>query len=269
MPQFFYLDSRQNTRQELRFDEFISLTEGCSIKSMASGDGFIEIGVTGDMNLRFEGRGPDVTVSVVSTLNADDIPSIRLQLSDESGPPSAMSVETQLHSLRQLHALAVLALNERLPEAARELASDENVDLERLIDEDDRLFLSSASEGSFWMTLVTKTKDAFVSVHAAIPLFFKESRQHVIESARAVKDGAHLDNDKKRLDLQYDEMNKAIDLLERVQSMQDPTAKAVVVKMLARNMGNGAEETLAPLLVSHKPTDDEEKSKRIEGFETN
>ena len=108
-----------------------------------------------------------------------------MQLIPEGDAPTAVAVEQRIHSLRQLYATTFLVNAGRSEELGRALTSNPNADLESLLNEKDRLYISAASEGTFWLTVLTKTKVAFRSLTTIVPLFYVEGRQALLDRMRA------------------------------------------------------------------------------------
>lgn len=70
-------------------------------------------------------------------------------------------------------------------ETAQYLVGSSFFDLENLIEPADRLFIVSASQGSFWLTVTGKTAAALKSLLNIVPLFYDEGGQALLERLRA------------------------------------------------------------------------------------
>lgn len=222
MANITFLNPIHDQQYEMDFAELVTLIKGSSIKSMAISEDFFELGLSDAFNLRIKGR-PEIFLT--STLNKNERPPIRLQVIPEGTAPLAETVERQIHSLRQLYAIAFLINAGRSDEIARTLKSKPNADLENLLNKKDRLFITAASEGTFWLTVVTKTGAAFRSLSNIVPLFYNEGRQALLERMRA-------STDLKKLEV----ATKFVDLVHKVEKIKNPVVREQVRQALTSNM---------------------------------
>lgn len=252
MANIIYFDSNTDQTKALDFGEFVSLVKGSSITSLAVSDNFVEFGLSDAFNLRIDGLN---NITLFPTINKGETPPIRLSLIANDETPTAQIVESRLHALRQLYAITFLVDTGRENDIATALKDDSSTDLETLIDYSDRLFIKSASEGSFWLTVTTKTAAAFKGLMNIVPIFYDEGRQAVLERVRANTELTKLDVDKKRFEIQMQRANGLIELYNRLEKIKDPTVKEQLKAELNKSIA--ASGNTPPALPSSKsPADD-------------
>jgi len=214
MTRILYLDPINDKQVELDFSDLVSLIKGSSIKSMAISDEFFELGLSDAFNLRIETNtveqtntsGPTVFLS--STLNKGQLPPVRLKIIQDREIPTAIVLEKRIHALRQLYATAFLINAGRTQDLVNTLEQSPSADLETsLLRERDRLFITAASEGSFWITLLTRTKAAFKTLSLIGPMFYDEGRQALLERLRATTELKKLDVKAKQWQISFDQSN--------------------------------------------------------------
>jgi hypothetical protein len=227
-----FIDPVNNRRSPLSFLELVSLIKGSSIKSMATANDFFELGLTDGFNLRIESG---LQLSLFSTLNKGENPPLRLQIIAKDEMPTARLVEERIHALRQMYALSYLLERNRSQEAADVLEKSTAADLEDRLPPDDRMLISAASEGSFWLTVLTKTKGAFKTLSHIAPLFFEESREAIVRRVRAGTKLKELEAQEKEISLSFQSANKLIDLVKQVDAIKDADTRERVRQALATN----------------------------------
>lgn len=184
MPRILYID--HNKQIEIDLATLVTLIKGSSITSVAHANLFFELGLSDAFNLRIDTDTGKADVFLYSTLNEGQRPPVRLNIIADGDLPTAEAVEKRIHSLRQLYATAFLLNAGRADEVAHALEQNPDTDLETsLLRERDRLFITAASKGTFWITAFTKTKAAFKSLSLIGPLFYDEGRQAPLERLRA------------------------------------------------------------------------------------
>ena len=150
--------------------------------------------------------------------------------------PTARKVEQRIRSLRQLYALSYLINEGRSAEAAKRLERNPNTDLEDALKPSEHLLISAAGEGSFWLTVLAKTKNAFKNLNYIAPLFFEEGRQAVVERVRASTKLKQLEVQEKETNLSFHSANKLIDLVQKVDKIKDPGTRERVRQALSTNV---------------------------------
>jgi hypothetical protein len=74
MPKFYLIDVRHDKRQAIDFSDFVGIAKGMSISSLAAGEDFLELGLSGTYNLRIvASSGRDISAQLVSTLTAGEL----------------------------------------------------------------------------------------------------------------------------------------------------------------------------------------------------
>ena len=227
-----FVDPINGTQAHLSFPELVSLIKGSSIKSMALADDYLELGISDAVNLRIQGS---FQILLFSTLNRGENPPVRLRILATDETPTAKSVEQRIHSFRQLYALSSLINAGRSDEAAKLLEKNPSADLEDALKPNERLLISAAGEGSFWLTVLAKSKGAFNNLMYIAPLFFDETRQAIVDRIRATTKLKQLEVQEKELNLNYQSANKLIELVQKVDKIKDPNTREKVRQALAAN----------------------------------
>jgi hypothetical protein len=246
-----FLDPISNRSFPLNFSDLLTIIKGSSIKSAALSDDFFELVLTDAFNLRIETQP---TILLTSTLNKNEFPPVRLQIIADGETPSAFTVERRIRSLRQLYATNFLVNAGRSKEVARVLDANRNADLEELLEEQDRLFVAAASEGTFWLTVLTKTRSAFRSLANIVPLFYEEGREALLERMRANTELAKLTVKEKEDKLYFDRANKSVDLVQKIEKIKDPHVKERVQDVLSASLGGLGRELPALPKPTEAPT---------------
>ena len=228
-----YLNPVNDSQFEIDFSVLITLIKGSSITSAALADDFFEIGLSDAFNLRVDRSA----IYLMSTLNKGERPPIRLRIMGEGEAHTAGEIERRIHSLRQVYATAFLVNTGRSAKVARILEENPQADLEELLSNKDRLFVTAASEGTFWLTVITRTKAAFRSLTAIVPLFYDEGRQALLDRVRAATELQRLGVEEKRMQLTFEQANKLIDLVQKIDKIKDPAIRERVRDSLSSNIG--------------------------------
>jgi hypothetical protein len=227
-----FVNPRNNLQLALSFGELVSLIKGTSIKSMAFASDFFEVGTSDAFNLRIQGQ---FQIFLMYTLNKGEFPPLRLKIAAESETPTAQAVERRIHSLRQLYALAFLVDNGRSKEIAKLLEQNASADLEDALQVKDRLLISAAGEGSFWLTVLAKTKGAFGTLQYIAPLFYEEGREAILRRIKAGTKLKELEVSAKELQLTFEGANKLVDLVQKVEKIKDAATRQKVQQALSSN----------------------------------
>ena len=237
-----YIDPIGGDRVELHLGDLAALTKGSSIRSMALSDDFIELGLSDELNLRIQGR---ISVLLISTLNKGQLPPVKVQIVTDKEAPTAAVVERRIHSLRQLYAATFLLNAGRADEIAKALENNSSADLEEILSADERLFVSAASEGSFWLTLLTKTTTAFQSLSNIITFLYPEGRAAWLDKIRAKAELEKLAVEKTRTDVAFERANRYIDLVQTIGKIKDPWVRQKAEMVISSNLINLGREPLA------------------------
>lgn len=228
MSNIFIIEPRAGSGLRIDFPTLVSLIKGTSITSLADSEQFIELGLSERMNIRFESgeHGRPVQISLFSTLNADDVPPVRLQLINEDEQPAAWLVETRLHSLRQVYAITLMLDAGRGQELAAALLKDPNSDLERtLLRPEESLYLQEAGSGSWWVVALTKIKGGPQKALNGLSLFFGEGRSLLLDRVRA---GTQI----KQQEVERHRDQRIIELSKALDKIKDANGKAAIQQRL-------------------------------------
>jgi hypothetical protein len=242
MPNINYANALTGRAVELDFADLDTLIKGASIKRLFIDDDFFQLELTDAFKLRIQGQ--QLGIHLVSVLNQEDIPPVRLKILKDGEVATAQAIEKRLHALRQLYAATFLINAGRSDEIAN-FKVPESEDLEDLLAVDERLFVSAASEGSFWLTVVTKTTAGFKSLSIIFPLFYSEGRTALLERLRAQTELKKLAAEQKRTCVVFDRANKILDLTQKIAKIKDPWQRAQAERVISSHLAAFGEEPLA------------------------
>lgn len=248
-----YIDMINNIRKEMSFSDLVSLIKGASITSMAQSDDFIEFGLSDKFNLRIQTnvnyrKKERLSIQLISTLNKGEIPPTRIRIAAHGEKLTAATIEKRIHNLRQLYATTFLIRSERFEELANLINDNPKADLEvELLREEDRLFIVAASQGSFWLTVMTKTQEAFTNLKNIAPILLDEGREAILERTKAETALKKIEVEKAKFALDYEKADKYIDLINKVSSIEDREQRIAIQNHLSSNL-NSLTNDSPPLL---------------------
>lgn len=234
MTEIHYINYRTNIKVELEFAELSAFIKGSSITSLAVGDDFIEFGLSDAYNIRIS---RDV-VTLVSTTNNEESEPLRLKIISGDETPTAALVEQRLHAIRQIYAMSFLIDGGREDAITKAFSLRGPVDLETILEEEDKLLVKSASTGSFWLTVAAKSVAAWNTLKNIGPVFFDEGRQAIIGRARAKTESQQIDVDRKRFDTALHKANSLIDLYRKIDKVKDTQLRDRLLSSLDENIRN-------------------------------
>ena len=263
MTTIYALDPARGSQAELDFAAFLDVAKGSTIRSAAVGDDFLELGLTDQVNVRFQvGAAGDLAVLLFSTLNADDIPPLRLQIIDDEEVASAALIEARIRALRQAYAMSFLVQNDRIKDLEDILRRDPTADLEiELLPEADRLYIVAAAPGSFWLTVATKSVKAYKAAKYALALPYKEGREAILARIKADTRLKELSVEEKRLDIDLKRANGVVDTLAKIDKLKDPVSRDLVRSALITRLDElGSPGVPALPSPSSKAEEDEDES---------
>jgi hypothetical protein len=175
---------------EVDFSRFVDLVKGRSIVSLASGEDFLELGLSGNVMVRIEKGGmlSQATVEVVcfSTANPEEPQSLALSLGEMPQGVPARQIEMKLRGLRTAFALLLLAerRDKRLGEYLR---AHPFADLDVLLG-DEGLEIESVSYGSCIAVVRSKARQAFDAMKSIATIFMPRVRDAYIKKLEADAD---------------------------------------------------------------------------------
>lgn len=224
-----YQDYEIGTNVQFSESEFVSLIKGSSIQDVSTKHDLISLRLSNNYIVDVKGN---LDVKIVTPARKL-LPPVTFQIFDGKSAPPAFEIERRIHALRQLYASTFLVESGRSDEIVSLLKNDPKADLEaKLLNEEDWLFLSAASEGSFWITLLTRSKGAFKSLMHIAPLFWDEGRKAMLERVRATTELRKLDVLEKEMEL----CSNLVDLVKKVEAIRDPNTRQVVRDVLSSNL---------------------------------
>ena len=255
---FVVIDPRRSTQVELDFAGFVEVVKGATIRSAAAGDDFIKLGLAEQINLRFHvSESGSPTITMMSTLNETDIPPIRLQIIEADEVASAALVETRIRALRQSYAMAYLLQNDGAEALESALATDPNIDIElALIPEAERLFITAAAAGSFWLTIVTKSVKAYNVAKYALALPYKEGREALLRRVEADTRLRELAVEEKHVDLGLKRVKGLVDTLNSIDKIKDESSRKVLRGAFLDNLEQLSVPEILALPRPKKPGDE-------------
>jgi len=217
MSRFYAVDPRSDASETIEFAELAEIAEGTSVIALNNEDGILEFKLSEDLIVRFQPRDR-LHVTVQSATDPRGAVPMRFQLLSHGEEPSAAVVEERLRRLRQAYAISFLISVRREADIANQLNNDPHADLEDLLAPEDRLYIQSASSGSFWVTVLAKTNAAQKVLRNIASLAFPEGREHLLRRVRA-------DTELKELDVTAKKISVAksyVDLLAQIEKIKDP-----------------------------------------------
>ncbi|ABE62448.1 hypothetical protein Nham_1629 [Nitrobacter hamburgensis X14] len=226
MARFVILEPRQGKQVEIDFAEFVEFVKGATVQTAAAGKNFLELGLAEQMNVRIQTLdNGDLAVTIMSTLNEGDIPPIRLQIIEADEIASAALVESRIRALRQSYAIVNLLQNDGAEALQRVLADDPNVDLELMLIPEERLFITAAAAGSFWLTIVTKSAKAYKIAKYALALPYKEGREALLRRVEADTRLRELAVEEKQAELGLKRVKGLVDTFNSIEKIKDKTGR--------------------------------------------
>jgi hypothetical protein len=208
------------------FQDFVNLTKGRSIISAADwGGNRIEIGLSGNVMLRFISKENDNHISIIKTTNKEEIPAIAMSLGDMPQYVSLGTIEKKLKGLRTLYAILYLLQTGREKELESYLIKHPRGDIEeKLLLEDEKIKIESISYGSWLLTIWTKTKEAFSVMKSIVFLVYQRGREAIIQKMEAEATIAKekslqesIETARKEFELKRERMEYAIELSNKMQ----------------------------------------------------
>lgn len=180
------------------FRELLTIIKGRSIISAADwGDERFELGLSGNLMVRFFQTEEGMTINLISTQNADENPSLVVDLGDMNQKVPISVIENKLRGLRTLYAAFYLIYDEREKELQSYLIKHPDGDFEQaLLGSDEQLYIESISYGSWIVTVWSKTKKAYKAIQSVAGLVFEEGRTAFISKMQAEARLKHAQADK-------------------------------------------------------------------------
>lgn len=247
-----------------RFEEFSSVLKGRSIISARErGHDRFELGLSGDLMLRFFWTEHGLHKNLVNTTNKDDTPAIVMDLGDMDRKVPISIIAAKLNALRTIYAVFYLINDGRQNELQKFLLENPKGDIEAaLLEPDDQLFIESISYGS-WVIVAwaKKAGKALKSMGAVVGMTSIRGRESFLSKmeAEARLKGAEADktaNEARRIEAEtrekevdirakeFDLQKKQMDyLLEVTEKLNNKDARDILEDRLIQatrnfNMGD-------------------------------
>ena len=213
------------------FSELVSIIKGRSIVSAADwGKDKFELGLSGNLMIRFFKTEDGMTINLISSQNADENPSLVVDLGNMNQRVPISVIENKLKGLRTLYAAFYLIYDGRENELQSYLIKHPHGDFERaLLDIDEQLYIESISYGSWVVTVWSKTQKAYKAIRSVAGLVFEEGRDAFISKLQADAKLTHAQADKELAQVkkeQFELEKSQFDyLLELSDKMEIPEVK--------------------------------------------
>jgi hypothetical protein len=245
---FVGFDPFRGANADLTFAEFVEIMKGATVRSCASGDDFVELGLAEQINVRFQATSSgEMTVFLVSTLNEGEIPPLRLRIVEEDEPVSAALVEGRIRDLRQSYAITYMVHSGRAGELKSAIIQNPKIDLEeRFLSKDERLYIAAAAPGSFWVTVITRSAKAYENLKLSLALPYKAGRSALLRRVEAETRLKELAVEDKHLDIGLKRIRGAITTVKDIEKINDPDIRASLKSSFITSLqGEGAKNLLA------------------------
>lgn len=213
------------------FQSVLSIIKGRSIISAADwGDDRFELGLSGNLILRFFRTEDGTTINLICTQNSDENPALVVDLGDMQQRVPISTIEKKLNGLRTLYSIFYLVYNDRHEELQSYLIKHPHGDIEQaLLSKEEQLFIESISYGSWVVTVWSKTKKAYKAIASVAGLAFERGREAFLSKMEADARLKNAQADKEEIkvrrenfELQKDQMDY---LLEASEKMDIPEVK--------------------------------------------
>ncbi len=238
MNTFDIINPSANSQIASNFEAIIAIVAGCTIKSFAQGEDWIELGLSEDFNLRITAKesGTGLEVDIVSTLNKAEVPSLRIRIIADGEDATLERVESRLEAIRELYATSILLSEGRIDEYPVSEQSDLAGYLESLLRPEQILTLKAASGGSFWITIAAKTISSYKTTVNVFAMFYPEGRKALLRRVRATTDLRELEVEEKRLSLDQQRAKVIIGMLKQIDTIKDEQLREEVKSRTMTNL---------------------------------
>jgi hypothetical protein len=213
-------------RQDISTHDAHTLLAGTSIKQVSDFHGEIVILCSDGTEIR---AGQHLTLVCQDLENRQ----VKFKVATGGGELTARDVEATMRSLRQLHAVSFLVETNRF-----EKASSDQSDYEDLLDPEDRLFVESISAGSIWITLATRSREAFRSIVQIAAVFSDAGRGALIRKVQADASLRELEVDRSALENDLRRANGFVDLISKIERIKNPTVRDQAREAVFANLKN-------------------------------
>lgn len=220
------------------FQEFVSIIKGRSIISAADWGGTrFELGLSGNLMVRFFLSDDEITVNLLSTRNKGENPSLVINMGDMEQRIPVSVIATKLNALKTIYAIFYLIQDGREKELQSFLLESPQGDIERtLLKREEQLFIESISYGSWVMTIWGATKKSYRAIVSTAGLVFERGREAFLSKLEAdarLKNAAADLKETEVREKEFDIGKKQFDyLMEASDKLDVPEAKELLKKRL-------------------------------------
>jgi len=220
------------------FEEVISLLQGRSIISGADcGAERFELGLSGDLMIRFFRTDNGMTVNLISTTNKDEIPPLVLALGNMPKRVQISTIEQKLRGLRTLYAISYLLYTGRANELESYLIKHPNGDIENaLLKEEEKLYIESISHGSWIVTLWTKTQDAYKSLVSAVGVVYERGREALLRKLEAEARLKEAEANKTEVQVEREQFELVKDKISYISDLSDKIERPEIKEQLNKRI---------------------------------
>ena len=240
MPKFYLIESAVKNPTEVDFADFVQITKGMSISSLATGGNFLELGLSKTYNLRLQvGRDGEITASLISTLNKGEMPPVRIELISDDEQVTAELLERRIHALRQVYAMSLVLGDDRERELYDLLLENPHADLEaNLVAPEDKLLIQEAGPGSLILTVIAKSKRTYQAVLNACALPYAEGRNALLRRVQADTALKELAVEEKTLDIRLKNAHGIVDVLKKIDSIKNKDERDEIRRSFMNNLSD-------------------------------
>ena len=231
------------------FTKFIDLVKGRSIVSLADGEEFLELGLSGNIVVRISKAwlSGAIQVNCVSTSNPEEPQSFPFALGSSTQDMPAWQIETKLRGLRTAFGLFLLA-SRNDQDLVEYLRAHPNADIDRLLG-DEALEVESISYGSWIAVVRSRAKQALDAIVAVATVFFPRARDAFIKKLEADAELKAIEAKRGAVALEREEFelskSRAEHIIDLVNRAGDSKTQQILQKRIRRavfELAAGADE---------------------------
>jgi hypothetical protein len=134
----------------------------------------------------------------------------------------------------------------RSAELASLLERDPDADIEAaLLGQQDRLYIVSAGPGSFWITLISKSKASYRTAATLFSVMCDEGREHLLRRIRANTILKELEVEERKFELEKNKVRGMIEVYQKIEKIKNERVRKIVSEKFDENLrGLGADSGL-------------------------
>jgi len=225
---------------DITFENLTTLIAGASIQWISpprdeSNTREIAVSLTNGLTLSFRSRQWVEVIDYGDDLRTYPVCLIEDNRRDQLGsllPLNAVEIEGRIHATRQIHALVLLLQTDRIDKLSAFL----DADLEQALENEEKLYFSSVSTGSLWAALTGLRGTSVTAALTVAGMFFSEARDALLRTLRARAQSLEFDVLQKEMDLRFSNVERAIDILQRIEKIKDSELRDRVLKSFGSSL---------------------------------